>query len=485
MFHQKQTTADEASVGMKDQDAQKKASDSDQPPHAPILMNSTSLITLDNDADDHSESTVNDGRDHSSEFATGEARAMLTNIGTGDIASDEVDLEITGDEDSDPYDEVFEPPRPIIQRPNSREIASIDLLGLPFDLVRDNLHHDCRNRYEFDWLNLRAYADNWDCLDSEMQKTIRAFVDSDLRGNNLKHGMKRRDEFHKHLLLLAGCEIWNIRQYTNTNMVLSNLRDQFGNYSWPWTKDRSIDARDCNQAAYEFIDTYDPGELFRDFNAQIIQFEACSGYRHQPEPGWLARGLFKLFFKENGAILKAWVRSGLIYSYIYSHEVSCDSILGMRFRPHTHAIVFFKKSPIAPDFEAKMRLTDRRVSTTGLIHTRYATLEKFIRYLYGAYSLVEAYERERRNDNLLNLNRNTVQALRAIMELDSGVQRNNHSYIPEKSQDHRRWVHPLLEKEQLRRMGRANKGHGASLHQESPGIRSKRALNSPDYTNRH
>ena len=433
---------------MNAQNVPKKASDSDRPPRAPILMNSTSLITLDN-ADDHTESTVNDGREHGSECAA--SRPMLTTIEAGNIASDEVDLEISGDEDSDPYDEVCELPRSVIQRPTYREIEAIDLLG--FDLVRDNLHHECRNRYEFDWLNLRAYADNWNCLDSEIQKTIRAFVESDLRGNNLKHGMKRRDEFHKHLLLLAGCEIWNIRQYNNTNMVLSNLRDRFGNYSWPWTKDRSIDARDCNQAAHEFMDTYDPGELFRDFNAQIIQFEACAGYRHQPEPGWLARGLFKLFFKENAAILKSWVRSGLIHSYIYSHEISCDSILGMRFRPHTHAIVFFKRSPVPPDLEARVKLTDRRLTAMPSVHTKYSTLEKFIRYLYGAYSLVEVYERERRNDNLLHLNRNTVQVLHALIELpkgdscDPGVQRNNHSYIPPKDRPQNKWTHPRLVKE--------------------------------------
>ncbi len=99
-----------------------------------------------------------------------------------------------------------------------------------------------------------------------------------------------------------------------------------------------------------------------------------------------------------------------------------------------------------------MQLPDRRVTTTGQIHTRYETLEKFIRYLYGAYSLVEVYERERRTDNLLNLNRNTVQVLHAIVELpkgdalDSGVQRNNHSYIPRKDRPQKRWIHPLLNK---------------------------------------
>ena len=139
MFQQKRPTSNEALTGMNAQKPKKKDSSSDQLP-TPLLLNSNFLITLDN-ADGHSESTVNDGRDHGSEFAVAASRPMLTTIEAGNIASDEVDLEITGDEDSDPYGEVFEPPRP-----NSREIAAIDLLGLPFELVRDNLHHDCRNR---------------------------------------------------------------------------------------------------------------------------------------------------------------------------------------------------------------------------------------------------------------------------------------------------------------------------------------------------
>ena len=417
-------------------------------------MNSTSLITLDN-ADDRviqqSDLTVDSPVDsHLESVESASEYGLFERADWTELDEDDLDTS-----DDDPCDPVIEVVRPEILRPSDQKLDNIDLLVS--DLVFDNPHHGCRNRYEFDWLNLRAYADNWDYLDYEMQKTIRAFVDSDLFGNNLKYGMKRPGEFHRHLLLLAGCEIWNIREYANTNMVLSNLKDQQGHYSWPWTRERSIDARDCNQAAHEFINTYDPSELFRDFNAQVIQFEACSDYRHQPEPGWLSRELFKRFFQQNASILGDWRRSKLIYSYIYSHEVSCDSILGMQFRPHTHAIVFFRKNPIAPDFEARMRLTDRRVTTTEQIHTCYATLEKFIRYLYGAYSLVDVYKDERTEDNLINLNRKTVQVLRGIMELHSGVQRNNHSRIPEKLRDQQHWVHPLLKKKRSQKIGRPNR----------------------------
>jgi len=411
-------------------------------------MNSTHLITIDTADNVRYRPPIYNSNGSASLGA--HAAPLGTALSSEETHFEDVETEITQNKDPDPYNRVFERTQPIIHKPTSREIGAIDLLG--FDLVRDNLQHDCRDKYDFDWLNLRAYAENWDCLDWETQKNIRAFLESDLRGNNLKHGMKRREEFHKHLLLLTGCEIWNIRAYANTNMMVSNLKDQFGNYSWPWTKDRWIDARDCNQAAHEFLNTYDPSELFRNFNAQIIQFEACAGYRHQPEPGWLARALFKSFFRENAAILKSWVRSDLIHSYIYSHEISCDSILGMRFRPHTHAIVFFKKSPIPPDLEARMALTDRRLTALPYIHTQYSTLEKFIRYLFGAYSLVEVYQRERKDDNLQALNKNTVQVLHAVMELpkgdkmDPGVQRNNHSYIPPKDRDAKRWIHPNLNK---------------------------------------
>jgi hypothetical protein len=359
--------------------------------------------------------------------------SQFTNL-EREVSFDEVHSWITRDDEKHSADEDVEPPRHIPAKPTAQKIDQIDLMGLK--LVEANSHHGCHNKYEFDWLNLRAYADNWDCLDYTTQMTVRAFVDSDLRGNNLKHGMKRRDEFHRHLLLLAGCEIWNIRPYRNTNMVLSNLKDNDGYYSWPWTKNRVIDARNCNQAGYRFLDKYDPGRLFRDFNAQIIQFEACSDYRHQPEPGWVTRSLFKSFFQKNAELLRRWGRSGLICSYIYSHEISCDSILRMNFRPHTHAVVFFKKGPIAPAFESKMQLKDRRITTTGEIHTRYETLERFIRYLFGAFSLVGVYERERSDCNLLELNRKTIQALHAILDLfkgdalESGVQRNNHSKIP-------------------------------------------------------
>jgi hypothetical protein len=411
-----------------------------KPPRPPILMNSTPLITLnysDNLVDQH----VGDKSDTLDKFD--ETDISFNEHNTLDHQTEDLDTS-----DDDPCDPVIEVVRPEILKPSDHKLETIDLLVS--DLVHENLHHDCRNRYEFNWLNLRAYADNWDCLDYEMRKTIRAFADSDLFGNNLKYGMKRPGEFHRHLLLLAGCEIWNIREYHNTNMVLSNLKDQHGNYSKEWTKERWIDARDCNQAAHEFHDKYDPSILFKYFNAQIIQFEASADYRSQTEPGHPARVLFKSFFRKNAAILRGWSKANLIHSYIYSHEISCDSILGMRFRPHTHAIVFFKKSPIAPDFESRMRLADRKITTTEQIHTRYETLEKFIRYIYGAYSLVEVYERERRDDNLPALNKNTVQALRAIIELTKGnkiegaIRRNSHSYIPKKVQNQERWRHPLL-----------------------------------------
>ncbi|MEI6872287.1 MAG: hypothetical protein WCL08_08390, partial [Verrucomicrobiota bacterium] len=311
----------------------------------------------------------------------------------------------------------------------------------------------CRSKYEFNLLNLRAYMDNWSVLDPEMQRTVSALAESDLKGNGLKHGMKRREEFHRHLLLLAGCEIWNIRQFSGSNMVLSNLKGHDGLYSSVWTKNRAIDARDCKQAAFEFERDYDIGVLFKDFNAMVINFESCTDYHYSPEPDCVSRALFHDFFSENARILQRWQSSKLIYSYLYSHEVSCDTILGMRFRPHTHAIVFFKKNTVQPDLAGRLNCDDRQIQTRPETHTKYSTIKGFVRYLYGAYSLVSTYQREYTEGGVFELNKMVVQAMHGLLDLSSGdslspaPHRNRHSHIPRKERPAGRWHHPLLVRE--------------------------------------
>lgn len=103
--------------------------------------------------------------------------------------------------------------------------------------------------------------------------------------------------------------------------------------------------------------------------------------------------------------LKRLQRSGLITSFLYSNEVSADSILKMRFRPHTHALVFFPKKTVSPDLNAKLRENDRTLKVLEKVHTSFPTVEKFVRYMFASYSLSGVYEKEYTDENVLELNK--------------------------------------------------------------------------------
>ena len=326
---------------------------------------------------------------------------------------------------------------PKIRKPSERELEILELSDM--NLVRENPHYHKRSKYEFNLLNLRAYRDNWDCLDYKMQRTIREFINSDLKGNCFKYGMKRINEFYSHLLLLIGVEVWNIRAFNNTDMVSSNLRNKNGNYSMFKTKNTMFDARSCSERYNKFMNKYSVEDLFKTNNCQIVNFESSELYGFQTECSDRNRELYKNFFKGNVSTLKRLQRSGLITSFLYSHEVSADSILKMRFRPHTHAMVFFPKTSVPPDLGSKLKERDRTLKVLEKVHTSFSTLEKFVRYMFASYSLCGVYEQEYTHENVLELNKKTVEAHHFLFSLTTGdvqtrsFQRNNHSKIPKRT----------------------------------------------------
>jgi hypothetical protein len=325
---------------------------------------------------------------------------------------------------------------PKIRKPSERELEILELSDM--NLVRENPHYNKRSKYEFNLLNLRAYRDNWDCLDYQIQRTIREFINSDLKGNCFKHGMKRINEFYSHLLLLIGVEVWNIRAFNNTDMVSSNLRNKNGNYSMFKTKNTMFDSRSCYERYQKFMKKYSVKDLFKTNNCQIVNFESSEVYRSQNENSNINRELYKKFFKGNVRTLKRLQRSGLITGFLYSNEVSADSILEMRFRPHTHALVFFPKTPVPPDLGSKLKEKDRTLKALEKVHTSFSTLEEFVRYMFASYSLCGVYEREYTHENVLELNKKTVEAHHFLFSLTTGdvqtrsFQRNNHSKIPKR-----------------------------------------------------
>jgi hypothetical protein len=324
-----------------------------------------------------------------------------------------------------------------IRKPSSRQIK--DFSSQFGNLYFEKTHANAKSKHELNLLNLKAYLDNWDILDKELQKTLVRFVDSDLSNNGLRQGMKHSGEFVAHLLLLCGAEIWNIRSFKNTNMVLSNLKDLFGNYSREISKNNIIDARTCRQRFFRFNETYDVESLFGENNCQIVNFELVSCHRDISELNGIKRDQVWNFFRTNVKILKRFQRSRLINSYLYSHEVSVDSILNLRFRPHTHALVFFPKGEEPPLLSDRLKENDRVLKVMPNVHERFSTIERFVPYLFAAYSPATVYRKEYQDSNVRELNQNLVRALHILLELGKGdagsrsAQRNNHSRIPKRA----------------------------------------------------
>ncbi len=316
---------------------------------------------------------------------------------------------------------------------------SIDELKKSFPgLFRENTNQVCNSKYDFNLLNINAYLDNWNLLHWKIQSAICDFVESDLKSNCYRFGMKNRSDFEKHLLLLAGSEIWNIKQFPHSDMVHSNLKTN-GQYGKFKTWNSIIDARTCQQLGSEFSKRHNLPLLFlRRGGAQVVLFESDESYRNLPDNLGLYRERVREFNRENVKFLRRMQRHRKIRSFIYSHEVSCDSILEMKFRPHTHAVVFFESRFEPPDLASKMKLPGRSFKSKDEIHREFRTVEKFIKYIHGAYSLVGVYERDYRDGNVRDLNVKTVQALRNIIDIhgknfnDGCIKRFGYSKLPKK-----------------------------------------------------
>jgi hypothetical protein len=202
------------------------------------------------------------------------------------------------------------------------------------------------------------------------------------------------------------------------------------------TRNTLFDSRSCSERHKKFTNKYSVEDLFNTNNCQIVNFESSELYRSQTEYSERTREQYKNFFKGNVTTLKRLQRSGLITSFLYSNEVSADSILKMRFRPHTHALVFFPKKTVSPDLNAKQRENDRTLKVLEKVHTSFPAVEKFVRYMFASYSLSGVYLKEYTDENVLELNKKTVEAHQFLFSLTTGdiqtrsFQRNNHSRIP-------------------------------------------------------
>ena len=284
------------------------------------------------------------------------------------------------------------------------------------ELSREPNPKECATRWDFNWLDTNAYLANWAKLSLGQQETLSDFMDSDLKGNCYRQGMKVPTDFAKHLLLMIGSEIWDMLPYSDTNMVKSNLKFHSGKYSRDWTRSRLIDARTCRFNANKYMKSNNLNALFRYFDAQSMVFESCEDLRGGKETTFEYRDRVKALFRKNVEFLQKSQRKKRISSFIYSHEISCDSILGMRFRPHTHAVVFYFKDTAPPDLETHFDVPCCLLKVAPEVHNSLGTIKNLIHYMHRAASLSATYEREYHPDRVIELNRWTVQAWRRLLE---------------------------------------------------------------------
>lgn len=336
-------------------------------------------------------------------------------------------------------------------------------------------------RYDINWLSPDDYISNWEKLSKDEQITFRMLVMSDFKHNSNRYGLKTKN-LEAHLLLNLGCDMNNILNSPSCS-VRSNLRSpgrwteegEFvkGNFSLVCSDNRTIDAKSCRRSIYKFNRSYDPEKLFKSgLVAYQLVIRSDSSYRKisKDDPVESKRRIHEFFRKNAGYLSKLVNKKKKILSYVYSHEISVDSILREEYRPHTHSIVFIEKSNTLQEQE-EIELIEKEFNS--LHSDREMSLERYskddsfvprrassfksisssIDYLFRAYSLAEGYLREIRSNNIRELNQKTVECYRNLIWLFKGedanglkgVRRFNSSYMPEKNADVL-YKHPLLQK---------------------------------------
>lgn len=325
-------------------------------------------------------------------------------------------------------------------------------------------------RYDLNWCSPSDYRDNWEKLSSEDKLTYRKLILSDTYGNANRYGVKKLN-LESHLLLSVGCDMTNIVG-NGRNAVLTNLKDPVSKlYASKCLHERATDPKTCLRASKEFIKSHNLELLYKQgFVAYQAVVSVDLPVQVGPSDELAKKSAFQSFFKGNCEAFRKLQKKKKIYSYVYSHEISVDSILQGVYRPHTHILFFLPKEskPVILDkvrlFEAEFNsmFSDRTMSVDQIDSdgefvpkavSKAANAERTVGYFYRAYSLANQYMREIRSDNVRTLNTATVECYRRLVwflqaeEANGlkGVRRTGCSNIPS-AEDGEDYVHPLLQK---------------------------------------
>jgi hypothetical protein len=330
-----------------------------------------------------------------------------------------------------------------------------------------------RDKHDLNWCSPLDYISHWNLLPHADRSLLRKLILSDTVSNSNRYGLKVKN-LETHLLLNIGCDMNNIVNNGRCS-VLSNLKspsDAYMPYSNECLDNRAVDAKTCLRAYKKYAREFDPSILFK---AGFVCYQAVvssdSSYRSLTDFD-SAKENYHKFFKSNADVFAGWLKRKKIYSYMYSHEVSVDSIVRGEYRPHTHLIFFVPKEARGSSLQEGEVLTleEEFNSLFGdrsfeLLRTevdevmvpkkvsRFEDVERAFNYLHNCYSLAPTYMREVREGNIRSLNLAAVECYRNLVRLfknEEGlsyrpVRRFNSSSIPKRSSEEG-YVHPLLQK---------------------------------------
>lgn len=290
------------------------------------------------------------------------------------------------------------------------------------------------NKNQINWSSIDDCVRYWNVLSKDDQYALRCLILSDTVSNSNRYGVKKRN-LESHLLLHIGVDMTNIVNNGYDSVLTNLMHPVTRRYSSVCLDSRTIDAKTCRIAHYNFTKTYSTSALFEaGYVAYQCVISSDESYRNIDADCGKTKKQYQEFFKSNNKELSRLSnKRALVHSYIYSNEISVDSILEGKYRPHTHVLFFIprEKSPALSEAGAlkieavfNSRFNDRKMSLKRIerdddevpkVMKNNEECEKSVGYFYRAYSLADQYAREVRDDNIELLNHKTRECYRMLV----------------------------------------------------------------------
>jgi hypothetical protein len=311
--------------------------------------------------------------------------------------------------------------------PPSRHSLELLRMEVGEEMFRGEVHHGARSLYDLNWTNPNDIVANWRLLDGEPEKqhTVKAILESSWSGNRFKGGLKHQCPLIDHLAVMTmGRGVDRMGRY-GTRLVTTCLKDRdTGYYSPDKVNVRSINPPQAVREADQFLRRHHVHKLFGSFVARILLFEPSEDsirYVGQSSSNYAGkrREEYKEFFHSVTGHLNRMVKGRKIWSYMASCEIACRSIKDSLYQPHVHAIVWMEGEDCPDWLDYELPEGVRLKRPTAPI-SEWTGIERFVRYMFQANSIGEAYRREWDEVGRREFNVATVNAWENMIWLLSG-----------------------------------------------------------------